>query len=111
MERLGRVFGEAAEEKFHECINILSSSRACVDGAAIFRVRISNVNGLVKEDHVGVGIPAVGVVRRVGAIVRDAARTKLEQKASRRAASRATVQPHYEGRILGRGTRLKEPTP
>jgi len=82
MERLGRVFGEASEEELHECVNILSSNRASIDGAAILGIRISNINGLVKEDHVGVGVPTVGVVRRVSALVRDAAWTKLEQKAS-----------------------------
>lgn len=94
MERLRGVFREAIEEELHECVNILSSDRARVDGAAIFRVRISDVDGLVKEDHIGVGIPAVWIVRRVGALVGDAAWTKLKQKASRRTAPRATVEPH-----------------
>jgi hypothetical protein len=104
MERLSGVFREAAEEEFHEGVNILSSNGTSVDGAAIFGVRISDVDGLVKEDHIGMGIPAVGVIRRVSALVGDAAWTKLEQKASRRAASWATVEPHHKGRILGRGT-------
>ena len=69
MERLRRVFGEATEEEFQECVNILCSNRARVDGVAIVRVRISNVDGLVKEYHVGVSVPTMGVVHRVGALV------------------------------------------
>jgi hypothetical protein len=102
MERLSGVFGEAAEEEFHEGINILSSNRARVDGTAIFRVRIPNVDGLVEENHVRVGVPAVGVNRRVGAFVGNVTRTKLEQKASRRATSWAAVEPHHKGRIFRR---------
>lgn len=103
MERLSGVFGEAAEEELHECINVFSSHRARVDGAPVFRVRIPDVDRLVEEDHVSVGIPAVGVKRRVGASVRDITRTELEQETSGGAASWAAIKPHHKGRIFRRG--------
>jgi hypothetical protein len=102
MERLSGVFGKAAEEEFHESVNILSSDRARVDSTAIFRVRESNVNGLVEEDDVCVGIPAVRVKSRVGALVSDVTRTKFEQKASGGATSWTAVEPHHKGRIFRR---------
>lgn len=109
MEGKGRVFGETGEEELQERIHVLARDWASVDGTSVLDVRVSHIDGLVEEDNIGVRVPAVGVLGRAGAVIGDAARTKLKEQTRRRAAARATIKPHDERRSLWRVPRFKEP--
>jgi len=55
VERLGSVLGELLEEESQEGVDVLASSDGVGDGAAT--VRVADVDGLIKEDDRGVGVP------------------------------------------------------
>ena len=59
VESLLGVLWELLEEQSHKSVDILSSSNSVADLTA--RVRVADVDGLVQEDHRGVGIPSKGV--------------------------------------------------
>ena len=109
MERLGRVFGETVEEQLEEGINVLASDGAGVDLGIAIGVRETNVDWLVKEENVGVGVPAVLVEGCVGSVVGYTAWSKFEQKSSGGTATGAAIQPKKQRGILGRVARFKEP--
>jgi len=109
VERLLRVFGESVQEKLQKGIDIFPSELARIHLAAIFGIRETDVNGLVEEDDIGMGVPAVGIECCIVTAIRDTAGTKLEQKPSRGATARAAVQPQDQWCILWRIARLEEP--
>jgi hypothetical protein len=82
VERLRGVFRESTKEQFKECVNIFAGSRASVYSCSIVRIGVTNVDRLVEENYIGVGIPAGGIVSRVFALVSDPTGSKFKQKAS-----------------------------
>jgi hypothetical protein len=122
-----RVLREALEEELEERVYVLARDGRRVDGRAVVRVRVANIDWLVEEDDVRVCVPRVRVVRRVLALSCDAARAQLEQQASlpgklehgsivteeRRThnarATWATVEPKDKRSILRLGAGLEEP--
>lgn len=85
-----------SDEQGQERIDVLGSGGRVVD-LLIVRVGVSNTNGLIQEDDVGLVGPTVLVVRDVdlGALVcfRNLARTEFEQQTGSRTATRSTVEP------------------
>lgn len=55
VERLASVLGELLEEEGQQSVDVLAGSDSVGDRAAT--VRIADVDGLVKEDDRGVGVP------------------------------------------------------
>jgi hypothetical protein len=106
VEILGGVFGELLEEKSKESIDILCSSARLTDG--VTTVGETDIDGLVKEDHRGVGVPGVGVVDGLN-ILADRAGSELKEKTSQGRASWSTVQPENDGVSLGVVSGLEEP--
>lgn len=106
MEVLGGVFGELLEEKGKESIDILCSSARLADG--VTTVGETDIDGLVKEDNRGVGVPGVRVVDGLD-VLTDRAGSELEEKTGQGRASWSAVQPEDDGVILGVVSGLKEP--
>jgi hypothetical protein len=103
------VLREALEEELEERVDVLASNGGVVHGRAVVRVRVPDINGLVQEDDVGVGVPRMRVERGVLAVVGNAARTQFEEQPSLGRASGATVDPKNKRGILRLGARLEEP--
>ena len=59
VESLLGVFWELLEEQSHKGVDILSSRNSVADLAT--RVRVADVDGLIQEDHRGIGVPGEGV--------------------------------------------------
>jgi hypothetical protein len=93
VERLRGVFRKFIEEQFKEGVNILAGNRASVHSRSIVGIGVTNVDRLVEENHVGMGIPAERIVSCVLAFISDTTGSKFEQKASRGAATWAPIQP------------------
>ena len=76
MKVLLSVLGELLEEEGEQGVDVL----ACSDGVgdAVAGVREADVDGLVEEDDVRVGVPAVFVVGEVAPFVCDAAWAEFE---------------------------------
>lgn len=89
MERHLRVLREPVDEELDEGVHVLTCYRARVDRA--FPVAVTDVDGLIQEDHVRVAIPAIRVVCGALAVVADAAGTELEEQSSGRAAAWTSV--------------------
>lgn len=90
------VIGIPLQEQLHESIHVLCSDGASADRRAVRGVRITDVDRLVQEDHVGVGVPTVFVVSHVVSFIRDAARTEFKQQTGHRAASWSAVEPQSQ---------------
>lgn len=84
MEGVLPVLRVSLQEELKESVDVFASSRARVDRRTIVRVRVTNIDGLVQENDVGIGVPTVRVVGDVMTFIRDPARTKLEEQTSRR---------------------------
>lgn len=78
VERCLGVFGITCEEQLEERVDVFARDRARVDCRSVARVRVSDVDGLVKEDDIGMRVPAVVVVGEAIAPVGDAARAQFE---------------------------------
>ena len=102
MERLRRVFRESVQEKFQEGIDVFPSELAGIDLAAILGIGETDVDGLVKEDDIGVRIPAVGIEGHIVTAIGNSARTKLEEQPSGGTTAWASVQPQDKRCILWR---------
>jgi hypothetical protein len=103
------VLWEALEEELEERVDVLAGNGGVVHGRTVVRVRVPDVDRLVQEDDVGVGVPRMRVERGVLAVVSNAARTQLEEQPSLGRASGATVDPKNKRRVLRLGARLEEP--
>lgn len=106
VEILGGVFGELLKEKSKKGIDILCSSARLTDG--VTAIGETDIDGLVKEDNRGVGVPGVGVVNGLN-VLADRAGSELEEKTGQGGASWTTVQPEDDGVSLGVIPGLKEP--
>jgi hypothetical protein len=106
VEVLGGVFGELFEEKGKESIDVLCSSARLADG--VTTVGETNIDGLVKEDDRGIGVPGVRVIDGLD-VLADRAGSELEEKTSQGRASWSTIQPENNGVSLGVVSGLKEP--
>lgn len=62
MEWLRRILRETLEENLEKGVDILAGDRASVNSRPVIRVGEPNLHRLVEEKHVGVVIPAVGVI-------------------------------------------------
>jgi len=109
MERLLRVLWVAREEQLEERVHVLARDRARVDSGPVIGVGESDVDGLVEEDDVRVGVPAEWVVRDIGTVLADGARSELEEEAGGRGATRSAVEPENERRVSRRRARFEEP--
>jgi hypothetical protein len=67
VEVLLGIFWELLEEKCEECVYILSGCDSVADRAAA--VRVTDIDGLVKEDDGGIGVPRVWVVVKLELVV------------------------------------------
>lgn len=106
VEVLGSVFRELLEEKSKKSIDILCSSARFADRTAA--VGETDIDGLVKEDNGGVGVPGVGIVDGLD-VLADRAGTELKEKTGQGRASWTAVQPEDDGVSLGVIPGLKEP--
>lgn len=106
VEVLLGVLGELLEEQGQEGVNVLAGSNGVADGLA--RVRVADVDGLVKEDHGRIGVPRQRVVDDLDVLV-DSRGTKLEEQTGQRRAAGAAVQPQDDGIVLGIVAGLEEP--
>lgn len=79
VECLAGILWELLEEQSQEGVNVLASSDSVADGAA--RVRVTNVDGLVKEDDGCIGIPRGRVVFNTN-LLGDGRWAKLHEKTS-----------------------------
>ncbi len=109
MERKFGVFWEAVQEELEESVDVFSSHGAGVNVGVAVRIRVTNVDRLVEEDDVGMGVPTVFVVRRVATVLANSTRSKLKEKSRCRATTRTAVQPKNKRRFLGRIACFKEP--
>ena len=109
MESLHRVFGESVQEKLQKAIDIPRSALASIYVIAILGIRKANVDRLIKEDDVCMGIPAIGIERHIATAIRDPAWAKLEKKSTGGSTPRTAVQPQDKWCILWRIARLEEP--
>ena len=110
VERCVCVVREAAEEELKEGVHVFTGDGARVNGRALVSIGETDVNWLVEEDDIGVLVPGVLVVGHILALVGNRARPKLEEQAGGRRATRATVEPEEEWRVVRVVTRLEEPT-
>ena len=76
VEVLLSILGELVEEESEERIDILAGSDSVADGVA--GVGVSDVDGLIKEDHAGVVVPAELIVDNLELLV-DGRRPKLKE--------------------------------
>ena len=106
VEILLGVLGELVEEEGKESVYILAGSDGVADGVA--RVRVADVDGLVKEDNASVVVPGELVVDDLELLV-NGRRTQLEEEPSKRRAAGATVQPQNDRVVLRIVARLEEP--
>lgn len=106
VEVLVSILRELLEEESHQGVDVLASCYSVANRAAT--VGVTDVDGLVKEDDGGVGVPRKGVEFSVDLLV-DKGWAKLHEKTSQRRAARATVQPEDHGIVLGVVTGLEEP--
>lgn len=95
---LCRILGELLEEHGQERINVFARGLSARDLSR--RVRISNIDRLVKEYNGRVGIPRIRVLDGVDLRV-DGCGTKLHKEPGQRGAPRATVKPQDYGVVLG----------
>ena len=109
VERLLRVFGETVQEKLQKAIDIPRSALARIYAVAILGIRKANVDRLIKENDVRMGIPAVRIERHIVTAIGDTAWTKLEQKSTSGSTARTAVQPQDKWCIFWRIARLEEP--
>lgn len=93
MERQFGILGEAFEKEFEECVDVLSNDRAVVDCRSVISVGETNVDGLVEEDDVGLGIPAEFVESYILSAVCDSAGTEFEEQTCGRGAAWSAVEP------------------
>jgi hypothetical protein len=77
MERHVGVLREPVYEKLHKRIDVLASDWAGVNGT--IAVAVPDVDRLVQEDDIRVCVPTVRVLRRVLALVDNAAGAKFEE--------------------------------
>jgi hypothetical protein len=80
VEGLRRVLRETFEEQLKERMNIFSSDGTSANGSAVFGVRVPNVNWLIEENNICMGVPAEGVMSSVEAVLSNAAGPKFEQQ-------------------------------
>lgn len=106
VEFLLRVLGELLEEEGEQRVDVLTSSNRVTDGGAT--VRVSDVDGLVKENNGSVGVPGVFIVDRLDVLINLAGSQFQEQTGERRATG-STVQPEDNRVILRIVTRFEEP--
>lgn len=106
VEVLLGVLRELLEEQRQQSVDILARSHSVADGRAT--VGVAHVDGLVQEDHRGIGVPRELIVDGLDLAV-DGARAKLHEEASEGGAARAAVQPEDNGVILGVVAGLEEP--
>jgi len=93
MEWCLRVSWVSVQEKFEEGINIFAGNGRSRYSCAIFSIRIADVYGLVKENDICMGIPAVWVVSDVVSLVLNGAWTEFEEQTGGRTASWTAIQP------------------
>jgi len=67
VEVLLRVLGERVEEEGQEGVDVLAGGNSVADGRA--RVRVADVDGLVKEDDAGIVVPGKLVVDNLELLV------------------------------------------
>lgn len=108
MEGQRGVFGELGHEELQESIDILGSGGGVVDGLSV-GIRVADLDRLIKEDHVGVGVPAVRIRFGRRSVLCDVARTELEQETGGARAAGTAVEPEHEWVILWLGAALEEP--
>ena len=75
VEGLFGVLGKARKEELKESVDVFGCGWGVVHCGPVVRVGIADVNGLVKEDDIGVAIPAIRIVGSVLALISDAAGT------------------------------------
>ena len=77
MEGLLGIFGKLLKEESHERIDVLGG--VCGGANRLAAVRVSNVDGLVKEDDGRIAVPRVRVVDNLNFLV-DGRGAELEEK-------------------------------
>jgi len=82
VEGLFGVLGKAGKEELEESVHVFACDWGVVHCGPVVRVGIADVDGLVKEDDVGIAIPAMRIVGSVLALISNAAGTKFKQEAS-----------------------------
>ena len=76
--------------------DVFPSELAGIDFAAVLRIGETDVDRLVKENDIGVRVPAVGIEGHIMTAIRNTARTKLEEQPSGGTTARASIQPQDE---------------
>ena len=106
VEILLSILGELVEEEGKESVDILAGSNSVANSIA--RVRVSDVDRLVKENNASVVVPGPLVVDNLELLV-NGRRAELEEETGERRAAGATVQPQNDGVVLRIVARLEEP--
>lgn len=106
VEILSGIFRELLEEQGEQSVDIFASGNSVANAGST--VGVSDVDGLIQEDHGGVGVPREIVVDNLNLLV-NGARSKLHEETSQRGATGTTIQPKNNGVILRIIAGLEEP--